>query len=104
MATPLAQQLLEMRASFLSQIVYQTYSGYVLSQFKKLEQDLRSTGAVKWKHAMHLLRLLLSGVTVLREGVVRVRVEEERARLMAIRRGETSWEEVNEWRLDLHQE
>jgi predicted nucleotidyltransferase len=104
LATPLADELLEMRSGFLSQLVYQTYNGYVLSQFKKLEQDLRSTGAVKWKHAMHLLRLLLSGVTVLREGIVRVQVAEQRERLMAIRRGEIPWEEVNAWRLDLHRD
>jgi hypothetical protein len=103
-ATPLAQELLGMRDCFLSQLVYQTYNGYVLSQFKKLEQDLRNTGAVKWKHAMHLIRLLLSGVTVLRERVVRVRVGEERERLMAIRHGAMPWEEVNAWRLDLHHE
>jgi hypothetical protein len=35
-ATPLARELLAMRDSFLSRMVYQTYNGYVLSQFKKL--------------------------------------------------------------------
>src|SRR3989454_1394671 len=33
----------------------------MMSQFKKLEQDLRARGEIKWKHAMHLMRLLLSG-------------------------------------------
>jgi uncharacterized protein len=42
LATPLVHELLELRSLFLSQLVYQTYSGYVLSQFKKLEQDLRN--------------------------------------------------------------
>ena len=41
-ATPVAQELLAMREIFLSKLVYQTYNGYVMSQFKKLEQDLRS--------------------------------------------------------------
>jgi predicted nucleotidyltransferase len=103
-ATPLAQELLDMRSIFLSRLVYQTYNGYVMSQFKKLEQDLRNRGELKWKHAMHLIRLLLSGVTVLREGFVHVRVEQHRAGLLAIRRGETPWEEVNAWRLSLHRE
>ena len=31
--TPLAQELLDMRSSFLSRLVYQTYNGYVMSQF-----------------------------------------------------------------------
>lgn len=103
-ATPLAQELLTMRGSFLSQLVYQTYNGYVMSQFKKLEQDLRARGELRWKHAMHLIRLLLSGVTTLKEGFVPVRVEEHRAALLAIRRGELAWAEINEWRLQLHRE
>jgi len=103
-ATPLARELLDMRAAFLSRLVYQTYNGYVMSQFKKLGQDLRAKGAIKWKHAMHLIRLLLSGITVLREGFVPVRVEEHRAALLAIKSGETPWDEINQWRLRLHLE
>lgn len=104
LATPLAQELLGARQVFLSKLVYQTYNGYVLSQFRKLEQDLRTRGELKWKHVMHLIRLLLSGVAILTEKVVPVRVEEYRDRLMSIRRAEISWEEVNDWRLQLHQQ
>lgn len=103
-AAPSARELLAERSRFLSRHVFQTYNGYVLSQFKKLEQDLRTRGAIKWKHAMHLVRLLLSGVTVLREGFVPVDVGAHRERLLAIRRGETPWEEINAWRLELHRE
>jgi len=102
--TPLDEELLAMRQLFLSQLVYQTYNGYVMSQFKKLEQDLRTKGVVKPKYAMHLIRLLLSGITVLREGVVTVRVSENRDKLLSIRRSEMPWEEVNAWRLNLHKE
>jgi uncharacterized protein len=51
---------------------------------------------------MHLIRLLLSGVTVLREGFVPLHVEQYREKLLAIRRGEAPWEEVSAWRLELH--
>ena len=103
-ATPLAEELLAMRSIFLSQLVYQTYNGYVMSQFKKLEQDLRTKSEIKPKHAMHLIRLLLSGITVLKEGFVPVRIEEHRQQLLAIRQGEMPWQEVNAWRLSLHQQ
>ena len=93
-----------MRSSFLSKMVYQTYNGYVMSQFKKLQADLRNKGEVKWKHVMHLIRLLISGVTVLREGFVPVRVEEHREKLLAIKRGEVAFEEVERWRLELHRQ
>lgn len=103
-ATDLARELLELRSAFLSTLVYQTYNGYVLSQFRKIEQDVRTRGAVRWKHPMHLIRLLLSGITILREGTVPVRVDEHRQRLLTIRRGEMPWEEIDAWRLALHRE
>jgi predicted nucleotidyltransferase len=99
---PIGQELLGLREAFLSRLVHQTYNGYVLSQFKKLEGDLRSKGAPKWKHVMHLIRLLLSGISVLRDGQVSVDVGEHRDQLLAIKRGEVAWEEVEAWRLDLH--
>ena len=101
-ATPLAREMLGMRQGFLSKLVYQTYNGYVMSQFKKLQADLRNHGQVKWKHVMHLIRLLLSGITALTEGFVPVHVGEHRERLLAVKRGEVAWGEVEAWRLELH--
>jgi predicted nucleotidyltransferase len=101
-ATPLALELLSLRHVFLSKLLYQTYNGYVASQFKKLEADLRNHGQIKQKHAMHLIRLMLSGISVLETGQMQVRMEEHRERLFAIKRGEMAWEEVEAWRLALH--
>ena len=103
-ADVLAEELLSMRKIFLSKLVYQTYNGYVMSQFKKLEQDLRSSGEIKWKHAMHLIRLLLQGIEILREEKLHVRVEKHREKLLSIRRGEFEWRQVNELRLYLHKD
>jgi hypothetical protein len=101
-ATPLAQELLAMREAFLSRVVYQTYNGYVISQFKRMQADIRNHGAVKWKHVMHLIRLLLSGIHVLREGFVPVDVGDHRDRLFAIKRGEMLWDDIEAWRTELH--
>jgi hypothetical protein len=103
-ATPLAEELLGMKSMFLSRLVYQTYNGYVMSQFKKMQADIRNHGQVKWKHVMHLIRLLLSGIGVLRDGIVPVRAEEHRDQLLAIRRGDVPWDDVEKWRLSLRQE
>jgi len=101
--TPLADELLNMRDAFLSKLAYQTYNGYVMSQFKKLSADIRNKGEVKWKHVMHLLRLLLSGITLLQQARVPVRVDpNHRDRLLAIKHGTIPWEEANQWRLELH--
>jgi predicted nucleotidyltransferase len=102
--TPLADELLAMREKFLSRLIYQTYNGYVASQFKKIQKDIENRGEVRWKHAMHLIRLLLSGITTLREGYLPLKVEKERERLLAIRNGGIAWEKVNHWRLSLHKE
>jgi hypothetical protein len=75
-----------------------------MSQFKRMQAHIRNHGEVKWKHVMHLIRLLISGTTVLQEGFVPVRVEAYRDRLLAIKRGETPWEDVDRWRQSLHEE
>jgi predicted nucleotidyltransferase len=100
--SPLAQELLDMRSKFLSRMVYQSYSGYVASQFKKLQTDLRNKSEIKWKHVMHLLRLLIAGVQTLESGHVPVHVGEHREKLRAIRRGEIALDDCEAWRLELH--
>ncbi|MFO0923565.1 MAG: nucleotidyltransferase domain-containing protein [Pirellulales bacterium] len=99
--TPLADELLGMRDVFLSKLVFQTYSGYVASQFKKMQTDLRNQGQVKWKHVMHLIRLLISGINVLREGHLIVKVGEAREQLLSIKRGEMSFQVADAWRKQL---
>jgi predicted nucleotidyltransferase len=101
---PLAEELRGMRGVFVSRMVYQTYNGYAMSQFHKMNRHLRNTGQMNWKHAMHLIRLLLSGIAALREGAIRVDVGEHREALLAIRRGETPIERVEAWRQRLHRE
>lgn len=103
-ATPLADELLAMKETFLSRLAYQTYNGYVMSQFKKMQADIRNQGQVKWKHVMHLIRLLISGIKVLRDGFVPVQVGEHREALLRIKAGQMPWDEVEEWRLSLHDE
>ena len=102
--TPLAEQLLALRQGFLSQMIFQTFNGYAMSQFKKIDQDIRNHGEVRWKHAMHLLRLLLSGAATLREARVPVRVEAHRERLLAVKAGDMPWADVDAWRRELHRD
>jgi uncharacterized protein len=102
--TPLGEELLAMRESFLSQMIFQTFNGYAMSQFKKIEQDIRNHGEVKWKHAMHLLRLLLTGAATLHQGRVPVRVEGHREQLLTVKRGEMKWTDVDQWRKELHRD
>jgi hypothetical protein len=102
--TALGQELLALRQQFLSQMIFQTFNGYAMSQFKKIEQDIRNHGEVRWKHAMHLLRLLLTGAATLRLARLPVRVEAHREQLLAVKRGEMAWPEVDAWRKELHRD
>lgn len=100
--TPLADELRALAPRLVSRLAYETFGGYVLSQFRKLQADLRQHGNVKWKHVMHLLRLQLSGIALLETGVLPVRVDTHRDRLLAIKRGEVPIEDCERWRLELH--
>lgn len=101
-ATDLAQELVSMRASFLSKLVHQTYAGYATAQFRRFEARRARGQEPKWKHAMHLIRLLLAGIHVLETGQLRVTVDEaQRDRLMELRAGAMSFDQVDAWRLEL---
>ncbi len=100
----LARELLDMRQSFLSKTIFQTYNGYAMSQFKKMEQSLKRIGTFKGKHAMHLIRLLICGIQAMKEKTIIVDVGTHRDRLLAIRSGEMPWKEIDAWRLELHEE
>lgn len=101
---PIAEQLLAQRHIFMSKLLYQTYNGYVISQFKKMRIHLQNHGSIRWKHAMHLIRLLLSGITALESNEIMVDVGDYREKLLSIKQEEMTWEEVNEWRLQLHKQ
>jgi hypothetical protein len=95
------EELRAIRACFLSRHLYRTYSGYVLSQFRLMKKGFDTDRRYKPKHAMHLIRLLHSGIHALRAGEIRVDVGEHRDELLAIRRGEVPFEAVEARALDL---
>ena len=100
-ADEVARRLRDMRAAFLSRHLYKTYSGYVLSQFRRMANAHAKTGAYKAKHAMHLIRLLYSGIEALRCGEIRVDVAEHRAELLAVKSGALSFEQARGKALEL---
>ncbi|MEV6013941.1 nucleotidyltransferase domain-containing protein [Streptomyces sp. NPDC051997] len=88
------RELLALRGAFLSRQAHETFTRYALGQRRKLEADVRSHGAPRWKHAMHLLRLLTSARDLLRTGSLTIDVTDRREPLLAVKRGEVSWPEV----------
>jgi uncharacterized protein len=96
-----ALELRAMRKAFLSKHVYKTYSGYVLSQFRRMANALKSKGTYKPKHAMHLIRLLYSGIAALETGEICIDVAERREELLAIRQGQLPFDDVKRQALEL---
>ncbi|MFE6758513.1 DNA polymerase beta superfamily protein [Streptomyces sp. NPDC057684] len=92
--TDTGRELLALREAFLSRQVHATFTGYAMGQRKKLDADVRRYGAPRWKHAMHLLRLLASCRDLLRTGRLTLDVGEDREALLAVKRGEVSWDDV----------
>lgn len=99
-----AQRLRDMREAFLSRHLYKTYSGYVLSQFRRMANAFAKKGIYKAKHAMHLIRLLYSGIEALRSGQIRVDVGSQREELLAIKSGALSFEQAKHRALELDRE
>jgi len=101
---PIAQELLDIRGAFLSKHIYKTYSGYVLSQFRRMQNSVQKTGTFKTKHAMHLIRLLYSGISALQDGTIMVDVSQHRETLLEVKRGEWDFERVHQSALELDAE
>lgn len=95
--THTGRELLGLRDAFLSRQAHDTFALYALGQRKKLDADVRVHGAPRWKHAMHLLRLLISCRDLLRTGELTIDVGDHREPLLAVKRGELSWPEVESW-------
>ena len=77
------------RKAFLSKRIITTYRGYATSQFHKMGQDQNQKGEIRWKHAMHLLRLMHSGTVALHVGEIPVLIGGKQAELLKrVGRGE----------------
>ncbi|MCE9548024.1 MAG: nucleotidyltransferase domain-containing protein [Planctomycetia bacterium] len=100
-ANEIALELRTIRRAFLSKHIYKTYSGYVLSQFRRMANAVKNQGTFKPKHAMHLVRLLYSGIAALQTGEIQVDVSERREELLGIRNGSLSFDEVKQMALAL---
>ncbi|MFC5718940.1 DNA polymerase beta superfamily protein [Streptomyces gamaensis] len=97
----LGAELRELAPAFLSRKVHATFGRYAGAQFTRAANHRDREGEPRWKQIMHTLRLMISGAVLLESGTVRIDVGPYRERLLAVRRGELSWDEVGAWRDEL---
>ena len=90
---PLWDELYAIRDVFLSKIAFKSFSGYAMSQLRKMQASYAKTGAYDTKNAMHLVRLMRMGVEILRDAKVNV-VRSDADYLVSIRRGEVPLDQV----------
>ncbi|MEU3946839.1 nucleotidyltransferase domain-containing protein [Streptomyces sp. NPDC029526] len=96
--------LLDLRGAFLSRRVHGTFTRYAHGQRRRLEARVRAHGAPRHKPALHVLRLLISARDLLRTGTLTVDVGTHREALLAVKRGEVPWTEVESWMTRLERE
>lgn len=101
--SPAGQRLIEEREAFVGKHVYRSFTGYAVSQMRKMEQgiykgfmgDKRKALVEQFgydcKNASHLIRLLRQGIEFLTDGELYVQ-RHDAPELLAIKRGE--------WKLD----
>ncbi|MEV0113766.1 nucleotidyltransferase domain-containing protein [Streptomyces sp. NPDC050844] len=97
----LGAELQDLAPAFLSRRAHTTFARYAGTQFTKAENRREREGEPRWKQIMHMLRLMISGALLLESGAVHIDASPYRERLLAVRRGELSWDEVSTWRGEL---
>lgn len=86
---PAARPILEHPEWFLTKRVEKSFGGYVYAQKQRLVNGLdRKEKAKLCKHMTHIVRLLYTGIDILRYGTVITFREKEHATLMSIRNGD----------------
>lgn len=86
---PAARPILEHPQWFLTKKVQRSFGGYVYAQKQRLMNGLdRKEKAKLCKYMMHIVRLLYTGIDILKYGVVITYREKEHATLMSIRNGD----------------
>ncbi len=93
----LGRDLRSIRDAFPSKLIFTTFTGYVMSQFRKMMRARDRGEQPQPRHTMHLVRLLLSGISAARTGELDVTAHEHGTELLAIRTGRMSFEESSNW-------
>lgn len=90
----LSRGLVEIRGAFLSRRLGEAYLGYSEAQYAKMSSYFQKHGNVPWKQVAHMLRLLICGAETLQQSNLVLHVGQHQDYLLAVRRGERSYDEV----------
>lgn len=91
--TKTGEEVLKHRDMFISKKAKHTFSGYAISQLRRLHNEFKGTGNYNAKDAMHLVRLMRMCKEIGETGKVNV-FRADKEELMTIRHGAWKFEEV----------
>jgi uncharacterized protein len=100
----LGRELRSIRDAFLSRQILNTFTGYAMSQFRKMTRARERGEEPRTRHAMHLIRLLLSGISATRTAELDVIARDHHTELHAIRTGRMSFDETFAWAVALQRQ
>ena len=100
----LGRELRSIREAFLSRQILQTFTGYAMSQFRKMTRARERGDEPRARHSMQLIRLMLSGISAARTGEMDVAATEHHTELLAIRSGRMSFDETFAWAVALQRQ
>lgn len=100
----LGRELRGLREAFLSKMILSTFTGYAMSQFRKMTRARDRGEEPRARHAMHLARMLLSGISATRTGDMDVTARDHQTELLAIRSGRMSFDETFAWAIALQRQ
>jgi len=100
----MGRELRAIRDAFLSKQIFTTFTGYVMSQFRKMARARERGEEPRARHAMQLIRLLLSGLSATRTGELDVTAHDHHTELLAIRSGRMSFDETFAWAVALQRQ
>ena len=100
----LGRELRSIREAFLSRQILQTFTGYAMSQFRKMTRARERGEEPRARHSMQLVRLMLSGISATRTGEMDVVASDHHTELFAIRSGRMSFDETFAWAVALQRQ
>ena len=100
----LGRDLRAIREAFLSKQILTTFTGYAMSQFRKMTRARDRGEEPRARHAMQLARLMLSGLSATRTGEMDVTAKDHQTELLAIRSGRMSFDETFAWAIALQRQ
>lgn len=100
----LGEELFQIRRQFLSKRMQSTFLKYAQSQLYKLNRRKENNLPVNWKHAMHMIRLLKTGIRIANDCSMNLDMSDNKDLLLSIRNGHMDMAELLELEANLSDE